>query len=122
MERNTLVKVTIPIKIESVANLRETWRSRAKRSQTHRRTAKIMLWQIAKTPCISGKVIVKITRVAPRELDCDNLIAGAKACRDGIADWLGVPDNDPRIEWKYAQEKGKPKEYAASIDIEWIES
>jgi hypothetical protein len=23
-----------------------------------------------------------------------------------IADRLGVPDNDPRVEWRYAQQKG----------------
>lgn len=35
-----------------------------------------------------------------------------------IADWLGVNDNDKRITWKYEQERGKPKEYAARIEVQ----
>ena len=34
-----------------------------------------------------------------------------------IADRLGISDNDPRVEWRYAQERGKPKEYAARVEI-----
>ena len=24
----------------------------------------------------------------------------------GVADWLGINDNDPRVSWHYAQRKG----------------
>lgn len=50
-------------------------------------------------------VVVTITRVAPRALDDDNLAYAAKAIRDGIADALGVRDNDPRVSWRYEQRK-----------------
>lgn len=34
-----------------------------------------------------------------------------------IADWLGVPDNDPRVQWRYDQRKGQPKEYAVEVEV-----
>ena len=61
---------------------------------------------------------VTITRVAPRPLDShDNLRSSLKAVVDGISDWLGVKDNDERIEWAYAQERGAPKTYAVRIEV-----
>lgn len=63
-------------------------------------------------PCV-----VRMTRVAPRSLDDDNLSSGFKALRDGIADRLGVKDNDPRVRWEYAQVRGRAKEYAARVMI-----
>jgi len=39
------------------------------------------------------------------------------AVRDGVADAIGIDDGSARIEWKYAQEKGKPKEYAVIVGI-----
>ena len=60
---------------------------------------------------------VTMTRIAPRELDSDNLAISFKHVRDGIADWLGVNDNDKRVTWKYAQERGAPKHYAARVEI-----
>jgi hypothetical protein len=62
--------------------------------------------------------VVTLIRVAPRKLDDDNLQSGFKALRDGIADRLGVKDNDPRVKWKYDQVRGRAKEYAARVRIE----
>jgi hypothetical protein len=36
----------------------------------------------------------------------------------GVADWLGIDDGDKRLTWRYAQRRGKPKEYAAEVKIE----
>lgn len=109
------MKVTIPIRIESTPNLREHWAARAKRA----REQKSATWYALKDakaphdlPCV-----VTLTRVAPRTLDTDNLAAGLKACRDGVALWLQADDADPRIEWRYAQRKGGTKEYAALVDV-----
>lgn len=63
-------------------------------------------------------VDVTITRIAPRELDDDNLRAGAKSVRDGITDALGLRDDrDRRLRWLYSQERGKPKQYAVRITV-----
>lgn len=113
-----MITCTVPVRIESSLNLREHWRVRANRNTSHRAEAFIGL-RMACTlftslilPCV-----VTITRIAPRELDDVNLAGGCKSLRDGVADWLGVDDRDPRVSWRYAQRKGEPKEYAAQIDI-----
>lgn len=58
-----------------------------------------------------------LTRIAPRELDGDNLQSSLKACRDGVADWLGVDDRDPRVTWSYAQRRGAPHYYAVEVQV-----
>lgn len=50
-------------------------------------------------------VVVTLARIAPRALDDDNLAFAFKAIRDGVADGLGVRDNDPRVSWRYTQAK-----------------
>ena len=42
-----------------------------------------------------------------RPMDDDNLRSALKACRDGVADALGVDDGSPLVTWEYAQVKGK---------------
>jgi hypothetical protein len=34
-----------------------------------------------------------------------------------VADWLGIDDRDKRVKWLYAQRRGKPKEYAAEVEV-----
>lgn len=94
------VAITLPIKTVSESNQREHWAKKARRVKTHRYTARMMC------PHVKPPVIVTLTRIAPRKLDDDNLRGALKAVRDGIADRLGVPDNDPRIEWRYWQQNG----------------
>ena len=60
---------------------------------------------------------VLITRIAPRELDSDNLTSSAKHVRDGIADALAIDDRDKRVEWDVDYEKGAPHTYAARVRI-----
>ena len=107
--------VTVPIRIESTQNLREHWAARAKRTREHRQAAWYSL-RAAKAPH-AMPCTVTLTRIAPRALDGDNLQAGVKGARDGVADWLQADDADPRITWLYAQAKGKPKEYALQVEI-----
>jgi hypothetical protein len=61
-------------------------------------------------------VVVTLTRIAPRRLDGDNCAGGLKHWRDGIADWLGIDDADPRVSWRYEQERG---EYALRIRVQY---
>lgn len=60
---------------------------------------------------------VTLTRIAPRPLDGDGWQSAAKPIRDGVADFLGVKDNDPRVTWNYAQRKGRVRECAVEIEI-----
>lgn len=105
--------VILPLRIESVANNREHWTKKARRTKRHRNGAELIPARLlCPPPCT-----VVLTRIAPRSLDGDNLQSGFKALRDGIADRLGVDDKDPRVEWRYQQEKGRPREYGARVEI-----
>lgn len=111
-----MIKVLLPIKIVSVANLREHWSKRASRAKLHRSTAFIMLraWGAPPAPPLT----VTMTRIGFNSLDKDdNLPAAIKAAKDGIADWLGLDDADPRITWKYEQQKGKRTEYGLIVEV-----
>ncbi len=71
---------------------------------------------------LSGKftlrLVVTMTRVAPRPFDFDNMVAGFKPVRDGIADTFGLRDDHPRFVWQYQQRRGNPREYALEIQIQ----
>lgn len=102
--------IELPLRIESVANLREHWSTRAKRAKAHKQAA--LAVPVHPLPCV-----VTLTRIAPRELDDDNLQSGFKALRDGIASRLGVDDRDPRVRFVYDQAKGAPRQYSARVSI-----
>ena len=52
---------------------------------------------------------VRLTRLAPTELDAhDGMPASLKKPLDGVADWLGVDDSNPAVQWEYGpQEKAR---------------
>ena len=105
----------LPLKIESNANLREHWHARAKRTKMQRWTAGCAVAVSKDWKLPAGRFTVRLVRIGRRLLDDDNLCSGFKAIRDGVADGLGVKDNNPRIKWMYAQEKGK--EYSCRIEL-----
>lgn len=110
--------ITLPLRLVSVLNTREHWAKRAKRAKEQRWIVSATLQAKRRNAAFVSPVVITITRVAPRQLDThDNLRASAKAVVDGIADWLHVRDNDRHLEWRYAQERGKPREYAVRIEI-----
>lgn len=107
-----LTVATVPLRTVSEANAREHWARKAKRVKAQRRAA------FALCPTYPLPAIVTLTRIAPRALDDDNLRGALKAVRDGVADRLGIDDRDPRVDWRYAQARGRPKEYAVRIALE----
>jgi hypothetical protein len=116
-----VIEATIPVKIESSLNLREHWRVRANRNTSHRAAAFFALQGLTFAPSERMQLlpcVITMTRIAPRELDDDNLAGGFKSVRDGIADWFGIDDADKRLRFQCKQEKGAPKFYAARIEIE----
>lgn len=108
------IHVEIPIRTVSVMNTSEHHMARARRAKAHRQAAHWSLVTLKKPalPCM-----VTLTRIAPRPLDGDNLQSALKALRDGVADWLGVDDRDPRVTWNYGQRAGKPKTYSVLVTI-----
>lgn len=109
----------MPIKIESESNVRDHWRTRSKRVKSHRQIAFAMLRRFDPP---TGQVLVCLARVRPtagRDLDAhDNLRTGFKATVDGICDWLGIRDDDPRVRFEYAQRVGKAYDVDVTIEAD----
>lgn len=110
--------IEIPIKIESTLNKREHWRKRSERARLER----VLACRWIASPRPAFPCIIRLIRIAPRELDDDNLAGGFKSVRDGIADWLGIDDRDPRVKWRYGQTKGKPKQYAVRVEFQSLDA
>ncbi len=107
------MKVTIPARTYSLTNQREHWAKKARRAKNERGWAYSLTGDIKK---LGLPLTVRLTRVAPRRLDDDNLRGALKSIRDGVADRIGVDDGDPRVTWIYMQRTGKSKEYAVEIE------
>lgn len=103
------------IRTVSEANTREHWAKRAKRTKEHRGIARVVAEALLKKPQLP--CTVRLTRVAPRRLDDDNLRPALKAVRDGIADWLGVNDRDPRVTWAYEQDSDGAGGYHVRVEV-----
>lgn len=108
---------TLPMRTYSEANRREHWARRAARAKEQRAVAKAALaaWVDKARPELP--LIVRLTRIAPRGLDGDNLQRSLKAVRDGVADALGVDDADARVQWRYKQGREGTRYYAVRIEI-----
>lgn len=117
--------VTLPLRIRSPLNgSHGHWAAAARLRKQERQTvglccsAPLEAYRQGLAKGYLASVRVTIVRVAPRQLDDDNLRAGAKAIRDGVTDALGLKDDrDARLTWDYGQERGKPNEYAVRIVV-----
>ena len=109
----------IPLRTSRGQNNREHYMARARRVSRERQTVfsasprahLVALNVVASASCgvTPGPVCtVTLTRVSPgRGVDGhDNLAGSLKAVVDELASILGVDDRDPRVTWKYQQERG----------------
>lgn len=111
-----VLTVRLPIQTVSESNVRTHWSRRAARVKEQRGAVALALAQRLKGALFP--VVVTLVRVAPRQLDDDNLRGALKACRDQVADALGLPnDRDPRVTWEYAQARGGRGEYRVDITV-----
>lgn len=112
----------IPIKIESVANKREHWSKKYAREKAQKLAVKLNLINVLKKE-LGLPVLIKLTRVAPRALDYDNLVSAMKHIVDCIADMIkpglaaGRADGSDDMSFTYNQKKGKAKEYKLLIEV-----
>jgi len=119
------VQIRLPLRLVSEANNTEHWTKKRKRKLQQQKMIGYLLNSQEKPPYFP--VLVTLTRIAPRELDGDNLQMAFKSIRDALAGWLfpgkapGQADSDKRIFWVYTQEKGQSKEYAVQITISAID-
>lgn len=111
-----MIEIELALQTVSETNAHEHWRDRSKRANLQRRFAAFSLRAQPRVPP-APPCTVRLTRIAPRALDSDNAVGALKHVRDGVADWLGIDDRDPRVTWLYGQERGKPKTYAVRVEV-----
>jgi hypothetical protein len=117
-----MLELEIPIRIISSANLVEHWSKKYKREHDQRQTIGLYLRPILDQ--IALPIKITLIRIAPRQLDDDNLAYSLKSHRDEICNLIrpglapGRADGDRQIMVKYMQKKGNPKEYALRIIFE----
>lgn len=106
----------IPIKAQSTSNLREHWAVRHKRTDAQKAATRRKCPEWKAGPLL----YVRLTRVAPRPLDDDNLRGALKSVRDAIATWLRVDDRTPLVGWLYGQAKGPAP--LVRVEVGWADS
>ena len=115
-----MIRIVVPVRAVSLTNQREHWRDRHRRARAERETV-WACWRQAPYPAIPPSwtsATVTLTRIAPRALDPgDNLPAALKSVRDQVAAELGVDDASDLVVWRYAQERGAPRQHSVQIEI-----
>lgn len=109
------MRIEIPLKTVSLLNMREHFRVTAKRKADQR---------FVVSAYFNGKqrpelpVVVTLTRVSPGTLDAhDNLPSAFKHVCDGLASWLGIDDADPRVTWRYQQQRCKRGQFGVIVEV-----
>jgi hypothetical protein len=122
-EREPVAGFTLPLATVSEANSHAHWRQRSTRAKAQRDAVTLVLasskaFLRARLEQMGRRgLVVLLVRVAPRELDSDNLAGALKACRDAVAAVLGVDDREPRITWVVDQRKNK----AAAVEVRFYD-
>ncbi len=112
-----IATTTLPLRLVSPNAVRGHWGGHVKHQRNEHGLARLVMTPALRSlrdnprPCV-----VTLTRLGPRTLDNDNLLGACKWVRDGVAKALGLDDADPRIEWRYAQQKSKT--YGVTIFVE----
>lgn len=111
----TCIKFDVPIKAPSLTNQREHFRARHARTDAQRRATR------TRWPGWDGGplVVFRLTRVAPRGLDSDNLAAALKSVRDELCACLRIDDATPLVRWEYRQEQGPER---VRVELHWGEA
>lgn len=105
----------LPVRLVSVANIREHWSVRHRRAAAHRLAALVV------PKCLPLPCAVTIERLycgRGQQMDDDNLASAGKALRDGIAQRLGVDDADPSVTWAYSQARSTENGVRVTITSE----
>lgn len=93
----------IAVKTVSEANNHAHWRGRARRARAQRRATGLVMASQFDRRGVALPCVVSLTRLSTRRLDDDNLRGALKHVRDEIAEWLGVNDASPVVQYKYDQ-------------------
>lgn len=124
--RFNMFLVNVPIRIISEPNVPLHWAKRRKMHKSHETCVNTFFSRHIDFSKIKLPIRFTLTRVGPRKLDDDNLIASLKHVRDHLTSKVfpekarGQGDGGTEIQWAYSQEKGPPKTYGLKIKLESI--
>lgn len=111
------VTVKLPITTKKRANRRRHWALHHRRIADQRHATAVLLLNYA-GKCKKTPERITLVRIAPRDLDDDNLVSALKAIRDGIQDWAGIDDR--KLKCSYEQRRGGKNEYAVEITLHGV--
>ena len=98
-------------RLKSRANSRVCWQAQMAESKRQKKIGHTLGLALGRT----APKVVLMTRVAPRDLDDDNLATAFKSIRDGLAAAWGVDDSPAGpVVWRYSQERG---DYAITVRV-----
>jgi len=108
----------IPVKTISEANQREHWAVKHRRKKAQQvETGLAFLVNVRRN--ITFPCTVRLTRIAPKALDADNLAGSFKHVQDALARKLGVDDGDAeKVTWVYQQLPIGQRHYSVKVEIE----
>lgn len=116
-EGRRALTVKLPIATKSLTNVRMHWAAKHRLAKAQRQPVGLVVRSALKVHPPTMPLEVTLTRIAPRELDDDNLRGALKSVRDGVADALGLDDRDDRVKWLYGQRRGAVREQAVEIRV-----
>lgn len=117
MSAEYFVSLTIPLKTVSEPNRRDHHHAKARRVASQRDVVSWELLAVRNTVAhVPLPVDVLLVRLAPGELDDDNLAGALKAVRDEVAKAWRVDDADPRIRFRYGQEASRV--YQVRVEVQ----
>ena len=95
------------------------WRTQHDRVKAQKRAMELSLnANMPPRKYVTLPCVVRLTRISAGTLDDDNLRSALKACRDGVAAWLGVDDGKVElVRYQYEQETCKRKEYGVRVTV-----
>lgn len=109
--------VSVEVPIHALSPNKQAGENRFAKSRRVKAQRQALHWALKGKPKPAFPVVVTMVRIAPAGaagftgLDKhDNLPGSLKPAVDGVADWLGIRDDDKRVEWRYEQMQGP--EYA----------
>ena len=104
------MKIVFPVMANISLNSRVHWSVKSKRAREQRQ---IVGWILKGRQRPEPPFVIRLTRVGPKRMDDDNAIGSLKACRDAIAEWIGIDDGI--LTWAYSQRTGP---YMVEMEIE----
>ena len=104
------------LRLVNETNAREHWAVRAKRAKSQRMVVKSALGP--RPNWASPPLRIVLTRLGRCRMDTGNLGASCKHVQDGVADWLGVDDGSPLLDWHYRQLVDHAGGYGVLVRIE----